>query len=79
MFGDGSNPCPLHGDAVQPPHALLPPSPPTLNLSQHQAVLLSLKKEEILIHPATWVSLEDLTLTEMKQAERTSDSTTIDT
>ena len=66
------------GDTIQPPHALLPPSPPTLNLSQHQAILLSLKKKEILIHPATWISLEDLTLTEMKQSERTSDST-IDT
>ena len=26
------------GDAVQPPHPLLPPSPPALNLSQHQGL-----------------------------------------
>ena len=24
------------GDAIQPSHPLLPPSPPTLNISQHQ-------------------------------------------
>ena len=24
------------GDAIQPPHPLSPPSPPALNLSQHQ-------------------------------------------
>ena len=26
------------GDAIQPSHSLLSPSPPTLNLSQHQGV-----------------------------------------
>ena len=25
-------------DAIQPPHPLLPPSPPALNLSQHQNI-----------------------------------------
>ena len=38
-----SNPCPLshplsHGDAVQPCHPLSSPSPPALNLSQHQGL-----------------------------------------
>ena len=28
-------------DAIQPSHPLLPPSPPTLNLSQHQGKMLS--------------------------------------
>jgi len=31
-----SNSCPLSHDAFQPSHALLPPSPPALNLPQHQ-------------------------------------------
>ena len=26
------------GDAIQPSHPLLPPSPPALNLSQHQGL-----------------------------------------
>ena len=26
------------GDAIQPPHPLLPPSPPAFNLSQHQGL-----------------------------------------
>ena len=26
------------GDAIQPPHPLLPPSPPAFDLSQHQAL-----------------------------------------
>ena len=29
------------GDAIQPSHPLLPPSPPALNLSQHQSFLMS--------------------------------------
>ena len=29
------------GDAIQPSHPLLSPSPPALNLSQHQGLLLS--------------------------------------
>ena len=28
----------LVGDAIQPSHPLLPPSPPTFNLSQHQGL-----------------------------------------
>ena len=31
-------PCPWVGDAIQPSHPLSPPSPPVLNLSQHQGV-----------------------------------------
>ena len=31
-------PCPWVGDAIQPSHPLSPPSPPALNLSQHQGV-----------------------------------------
>ena len=30
--------CPLHGDAIQPSHPLMPPSPPALNLSRHQGL-----------------------------------------
>ena len=33
-----SNSCPWVGDAIQPSHPLLFPSPPALNLSQHQGV-----------------------------------------
>ena len=33
-----SNLCPLSHDAIQPSHPLLPPSPPALNLSQHQSL-----------------------------------------
>ena len=33
-----SNSCPLSGDAIQPSHPLLPPSPPALNLSKHQGL-----------------------------------------
>ena len=33
-----SNSCPLSHDAIQPSHPLLPPSPPALNLSQHQSL-----------------------------------------
>ena len=32
------NSCPWVGDAIQPSHPLLSPSPPALNLSQHQAL-----------------------------------------
>ena len=32
------NSCPLSGDAIQPSHPLLSPSPPTFNLSQHQGL-----------------------------------------
>ena len=31
-----SNSCPLNQCAIQPSHPLLPPSPPSLNLSQHE-------------------------------------------
>ena len=30
--------CPLHGDAIQPSHPLMPSSPSALNLSQHQGL-----------------------------------------
>ena len=30
--------CPLHGDAIQPSHPLMPPSPSALNLSQRQGL-----------------------------------------
>ena len=33
-----SNSCPLSCDVIQPSHPLLPPSPPTFNLSQHQGL-----------------------------------------
>ena len=33
-----SNSCPLSSDAIQPSHPLLSPSPPALNLSQHQGL-----------------------------------------
>ena len=33
-----SNSCPLSGDAIQPCHSLLSPSPITFNLSQHQGL-----------------------------------------
>ena len=33
-----SNSWPWIGDAIQPSHSLSPPSPPTLNLSQHQGL-----------------------------------------
>ena len=33
------NPCPWVGDAIQPSHPLLSPSPPVHNLSQHQGLL----------------------------------------
>ena len=36
--GAYSNSCPLNGDAIQPSHSLLFPSPPTFNLSQHQGL-----------------------------------------
>ena len=32
------NPCPLIGDAIQPSYPLSSPSPPALNLSQHQGL-----------------------------------------
>ena len=32
------NPCPLSCNAIQPPHPLSSPSPPALNLSQHQGL-----------------------------------------
>ena len=34
--GACSNSCALSGDAIQPPHPLLSPSPPAFTLSQHQ-------------------------------------------
>ena len=34
-----SNSCPLSGDAIQPSHPLLSPSPPAPNPSQHQGLL----------------------------------------
>ena len=33
-----SSSCPLSCDFIQPSHPLLPPSPPTVNLSQHQGL-----------------------------------------
>ena len=36
--GAYSNSCPLSRDAMQPPHLLSLPSPPTFNLSQHQGL-----------------------------------------
>ena len=33
-----SSSCPLHGWSIQPPHPLLPPSPPACNLFQHQGI-----------------------------------------
>ena len=33
-----SNSCLPRGDAIQPSHPLLPPSPPAFNLSQHQGL-----------------------------------------
>ena len=33
-----SNSCPLNGDAIQPSQTLSSPSPPILNLSQHQGL-----------------------------------------
>ena len=35
-LGVYSNSCPLVGDAIQPSHLLLSPSPPTFNLCKHQ-------------------------------------------
>ena len=34
------------GDAIQPSHPLLPPSPPALNLSQHQGLLAIVKRNK---------------------------------
>ena len=34
-----SNSCPWVGDAIQPSHPLLSPSPPAFNLSQHQGLV----------------------------------------
>ena len=36
--GVWSNSCPLSSDVIQPSHPLLLPSPPALNLSQHQGL-----------------------------------------
>ena len=38
---DGSDSCPLSGDAIQLSHPLPPPSPFALNLSQHQGLFQS--------------------------------------
>ena len=56
------------GDAIQPSYPLSPPSP-ALSLSQHQAILLSLKTGNS-DTPCHLDEPEDLTLAEMKQWQR---------
>ena len=60
------------GDAIQPSHPLLSPSPPAFNLSQHQGLFQASKSfpmRQLVLH-IRWMDLEIIILSEVSQTER---------